>query len=269
MLKVAVLGAANRRLQPGCQMDSVGVLKGKQGSRKTTFWKVLASPDWFCSTMPQGEKDQLLNVHSCWIFELAELEHITGRTAAGALKNLITTTSDNFRLPYQRRANSHDRNSIFVSSVNGDDFLRDNTGSRRFLVIECPQNPDKGETIDTEAVRRDRDAIWKTAVLSLDYGEQPFLSADDQAENNSRNTQYHQDHPWQDAIEEWLGQRGDEPFTSKTALVNSGCRNETCIARKDEMEISQILQSMGYAKNNNKEIIRGVRGRYWHKVEID
>ena len=40
--------------------------------------------------MHQGDKDVQLNIHCCWIFELAELESITGRKDASTLKNLIT-----------------------------------------------------------------------------------------------------------------------------------------------------------------------------------
>ena len=48
MMKVALLGAVARRFEPGCQFDSVVVLKGDQGIRKSTFWKTLCSPSWFC-----------------------------------------------------------------------------------------------------------------------------------------------------------------------------------------------------------------------------
>ena len=41
--------------------------------------------------MHQGDKDVQLNIHCCWIFELAKLESITGRKDASTLKNLITS----------------------------------------------------------------------------------------------------------------------------------------------------------------------------------
>ena len=55
--------------------------------------------------MHQGDKDVQLNIHCCWIFELAELESITGRKDASTLKNLITTRSDLFSKPYGRQPN--------------------------------------------------------------------------------------------------------------------------------------------------------------------
>lgn len=135
-LRVAVLGAVHRRLNAGCQFDVVVVLKGDQGIRKSTFWKVLASPKWYCSSVPESDLNLLLNLHSTWLFELAELENVTTKREVGQLKNLITTSSDHIRVPYGKATEEKERNSIFVSSVNGDTFLRDETGHRRFLVIE-------------------------------------------------------------------------------------------------------------------------------------
>ncbi|MGB7564958.1 MAG: VapE domain-containing protein [Prochlorococcaceae cyanobacterium] len=131
MLRATLIGAVARALEPGCQFDAVCVLKGGQGIKKSTFWKTLASPAWFCSTIPEAEKDLLLNVHSCWIFELAELESVTGKREVGVLKNQITTSIDSIRVPYGKATERKDRRSIFVASVKGDSFLPDETGHRR------------------------------------------------------------------------------------------------------------------------------------------
>ena len=65
MMKVALLGAVAKRFEPGCQFDSVVVLKGDQGIRKSTFWKTLCSPLWFCDTTPKDSKQMIMNMHSC------------------------------------------------------------------------------------------------------------------------------------------------------------------------------------------------------------
>ena len=266
-LRVAVLGAVHRRLNPGCQFDVVVVLKGDQGIRKSTFWKVLASPKWYCSSVPDSDKDLLLNLHSTWLFELAELENVTTKREVGQLKNLVTTSSDHIRVPYGKTTEEKERNSIFVSSVNGDAFLRDETGHRRFLVIDCPQAFERGEVINVDAVVRDRDRIWKAAVLAYRNGDLPMLSTELQQKSNQRNTGYEMESEFEDAIERWLSQPASPTrFTSDQALTLSGCRSEGHIQRRDQMEVTKVLKKLGWQKPTEKETVNGVRGRFWKKL---
>ncbi len=267
MLRVALLGAVHRRLNPGCQYDVVVVLKGDQGIRKSTFWKVLASPKWYCSSVPDGDKDLLLNVHSTWIFELAELENVTTKREVGQLKNLITTSSDHIRIPYGKASEEKERNSIFVSSVNGDTFLRDDTGHRRFLVIECPQSFNDGESIDVEAVIRDHNRIWKAAVLAYRQGDLPMLNTEQQLESNRRCGDYEISSPFEGLIERWLSlPNSPTRFTSDEALILSGCRTKENIKRLDQQEVTNVLTKLGWSKPKNKETINGFRGRFWKKT---
>lgn len=267
MLRVAVLGAVHRRLNPGCQFDVVVVLKGDQGIRKSTFWKVLASPKWYCSSVPDSDKDLLLNVHSTWLFELAELENVTTKREVGQMKNLITTSSDHIRVPYGKATEEKERNSIFVSSVNGDAFLRDETGHRRFLVIECPQSFAAGELIDIDAVINARDSIWKAAVLAYRAGELPMLPREHQLVSNTRNSDFEIESPFEGVIERWLSAPSTPArFTSDQALTLSGCRSEGQIKRADQMEVANVLTKLGWAKPRMKETIGGFRGRFWKKL---
>lgn len=267
MLKVAVLGAVHRRLNPGCQFDVVVVLKGDQGIRKSTFWKVLASPQWYCSTVPDSDKDLVMNIHQTWVFELAELENVTTKREVGQMKNLVTTCTDHIRVPYGRAMEEKERQSIFVSSVNGDSFLRDETGHRRYLVIECPQRFDAGELIDVAAVVRDRNRIWKAALIACRNGELPMLSAERQLESNQRNSGFEIESPFEGPIARWLSAPSTPArFTSDQALTLSGCRNEGQIKRADQMELTNLLNKLGYFKNKGLITVGGVRGRFWQKV---
>lgn len=263
MLRKALIGAVARVYDPGCQFDSVCVLRGKQGIRKSSFWKVLASPGWFNCTAPDNDKDLILNIHSCWIFELAELENITGKREVGQLRNLITTSTDLIRVPYGKATAPYPRRSILVGSVNGDAFLRDDEGSRRYWVIECPQDFDRGELIDVEKVCRDRDAIWKAAVLAYRAGERPYLDHAEQVDSNRRNTCYEQEHPWQAPIGKWVATYGATPFTTAEALVGAGCRAKDQVDRRHEMEAAAVLKKLGFKREKDPSTINGARSRRW------
>jgi predicted P-loop ATPase len=232
--------------------------------------------------VPDEEKDLLQNIHSTWFFELAELEHVTSKRSAGKLKNTITTAIDNYRSPYGKAPERKPRSSVFVSSVNGEAFLRDDTGERRYYVIDCPQVYAKGELIDIDAVVRDRDRIWKAAMQAYKAGEKPCLSYDFQKESNLRNEDYQVEHPWAGPLDEWLTpsehaakwveRYGDfrkgapEQFTSAQALIGCGVRDEKCLRKSDEMEIALLLTQRGYVKRRVK-----VKGRprqwVWSKAE--
>ncbi|WP_259739714.1 VapE domain-containing protein [Synechococcus sp. CS-205] len=263
MLRKALIGAVARVYDPGCQFDFVCVLKGKQGIRKSSFWKVLASHPWFNCTTPDDDKDLILNIHSCWIFELGELETITSKREVGQLRNLITTATDNIRVPYGKTTAPYPRCSILVGSVNGDAFLRDDEGSRRFGVIECPQDFDRGEQIDLEAVHRDREAIWKAAVLAYRNGELPCLDHADQIESNRRNSRYEQEHPWTAQLDAWARRQGTEPFTTAEALAGADCRARDQIDRRHEMEAAAVLKKLGCPRERYPSRAAGGRARRW------
>jgi hypothetical protein len=160
MVRKWLIGAVARAMDPGCQMDYCLVLQSDiQGIGKTSELRELASPEWFTSTIPDQDKDWTLNVHCCWIFELAELESLTGAKAAGKIKNMLTTTTDLVRVPYGKVPERMKRPSVFCATVNKRVFLRDDTGNRRFWVV-----PIEGtEKLDRAGLAAARDGIWGMA----------------------------------------------------------------------------------------------------------
>ena len=79
------------------------------------------------------------------------------------------------RVPFGKGTEKQDRAGIMVGTVNGPFLRGDPALRRRFLVIQCPQSFEAGERIDIDKVRRDRDAIWKAAVLAYRPGEKISL----------------------------------------------------------------------------------------------
>ena len=68
MLRKTLISAVARAFEPGCKVDTVLVFVGKQGWKKSTFWRELVGVDWFCdSHMDIHDKDGLLTLHSAWV----------------------------------------------------------------------------------------------------------------------------------------------------------------------------------------------------------
>jgi predicted P-loop ATPase len=266
MLKVAVLGAVKRRLDPGCQFDSVVVLHGKQGIKKSTFWKTLASPPYFCDTAPEDSKDFTMNIHNCWIFELGELDHITGQKDAGRLKSVITSAIDTIRLPYAKNIETKPRSSIFVGSSNRDDFLKDQTGNRRFLIIPCTQDPAKGEFIDIKKLSKDRDKIWKAGINAYRMGEKPYLEWEMQLESEEQNKSFRDEHPWGEVIQRWLATNKKNEVTTEELMnyaLEISVDRQTMVYKKI---VAEQLREQGWIQSKNPKQHGCTRKRTWTKI---
>ncbi|MFM7237793.1 MAG: VapE domain-containing protein [Cyanobium sp.] len=260
MLATTLVGAVARALEPGTKFDSCCVLRGPQGLGKSTFWRTLASPDWFCDTPQDQDKDLKLAIHTCWIYELAELDALTGKKEAAQVKAMLSSPVDQFRPPYGRGTEKHPRRSILVGTCNRDDFLRDETGSRRFWVIEANHRP------DTEALRNDRDRIWKAALLAYCGGKLPILSPASQAESDRRNQGYAPEHPWLGLLERWARQAPAE-FTTDQVLIGADCVGEKQIQRKHQTDVAPLLRALGFERDRHQtRADGGERARLWRRV---
>lgn len=123
----------------GHASELVLVLIGKQGDGKTRWIRNLA-PDDFIKTglflNPQN-KDSVLEANTTWINELGEIDGMTRKVDHANFKAFLSKTDDYIRRPYAVTEERIPRKSVFCGSVNGNSFLVDDTGNRRFLVLEC------------------------------------------------------------------------------------------------------------------------------------
>ena len=190
MLSTTLIGLVNRTFQIGCKFDTCLVLTGEEGLRKSTFWKELATEDWFCDTWQDKPHELFMAINQCLVFEIAELDGIKGMKRQAQLKALMSSATDTYKRPYARGTGKFPRPSIFVANSNRCDFLSDPSANhRRFLII-----PIKKE-IDTKKVKRDRKRHLKAALLAYRNGRKPYLNIELQIESNRRNKNFQEEHP--------------------------------------------------------------------------
>jgi hypothetical protein len=154
---------------------------------------------------------------------------------------------------------------VIVGAVNGDGFLTDPEGNRRYWVIDCPQAKDSGQFIDGPGAARDRDAIWKAAVLAYRAGAAWTLSTAEQAASNIRNGQWEAVDEWQDALSGWA-EATTTPggFTTREAISGAGLRMPEAITRADEMRAGEALKRAGFERQANPtRRPDGHRARHW------
>ena len=265
MMANCLIGLVARAFEHGCQMDYLTCLKGKQGIKKSTFWRTLGG-EYFSDTMQKDIKDLRLCMNTCWLYEWAELEIWTNRNQQGTLKALITQRVDDFRPPYYSSMGRFPRKSVLVGSVNEDSFLRDTTGARRYWIIEVNQ------MIDIDKVLRDRDAIWKAAVFAYREGRLPMLSEHQEQQSLLNNQCYENEDPFlepiQRKIESW--NKGYK-FSTRNVLIDSELRDGNKITAADMQNAARILKELGCIrdKNQTKNPITGERPRLWSLPQAD
>lgn len=139
VMRLWMLGAVSRVYKPGSKFDYTMILQGSQGIGKSTFLKQMAMDDsWFNDSLDSLDSDKAVqSLTGSWIIELAELKSLA-RTAGGveSVKRFLTAMQDKYRIPYERRADTFYRQCVFAGTTNKDDFLQDETGNRRFLIVQ-------------------------------------------------------------------------------------------------------------------------------------
>lgn len=117
--------------------DGVLTLQGAQGIGKTRFFAVLSvCSDWFAEgvSINTDNKDTIIQATGHVIAELGELDSTLKREQS-ALKAFLTATCDSYRLPYAREWADTPRRTSFCATVNPEEFLNDETGTRRFWTV--------------------------------------------------------------------------------------------------------------------------------------
>lgn len=174
-------GIVARACVPGCKMEIVLNLFGKQGIAKSTFFRDLCpQPEWFTDSIQDSiamggrdNKDELSKLHAKLIVEMPELSPIKkgGKAADDKMKQFISTQVDHFRRSYGQDTVAHPRTSVLCGTSNNNDIYRDMTGDRRFLSINHGSVPIRLGDKDNGTMDKIRDELWGELVSSFRYGE--------------------------------------------------------------------------------------------------
>ena len=162
------------------------VLQGKQGIGKTRFLYALTPCDnWVKEGMQirKGDRDEINAVTKHWLVELGEIGATVKRSQLDFLKTFITSKDDEYRLPYARKSSRYPRLTAFLGTVNQADYLKDDTGDRRYWTIPV-------EAIEgTEKIKINM--VWaEVAYKALIEREPHYLTAEEMNALNKSNTRF-------------------------------------------------------------------------------
>ena len=246
MLKRTLIAAAARAYEHSCKADTALILQGKQGVRKSTFFKVLAGGDeYFTDSFGNSsDKDERLKIHEVWFCEWAELETVFRRKDVAATKAFLSSSVDLVRPPYGRTTQKMERCSIFVGTTNQGEFLSDSTGNRRFWIIPVVKD------IDIRLLKAERDRIWAAAVELYKNGEQWWLTDLEEAAADEIAENFKTSDPWTPIITAYLS--GKDSVTTSQIMQNA---LQLDISKRDrglEMRVGEILKSSGYERKQKR-----------------
>jgi hypothetical protein len=198
MAKAWFRTAVRRVFEPGCPMEQMIILKGRQHCGKSAFTKILAfdNDQWHCdfSGMMDNVEAQRL-ASSKWIIELSELSSFRSTKDHNTLKSFITRTSDDYRELYRNKVTSHPRTCVFIGTTNDDSFLTDRTGNRRYWIIEIDPKYNENNTIDLKWLIENRDQLWGEAYhLYKNTTEDEIQKETRDIGFTSRNHEIHEKH---------------------------------------------------------------------------
>lgn len=257
-------GMAKRIIQPGCKFDTVIILEGKQGCGKSTSLSIIGG-DWHLETTLRADsKDFFMQFRGKLIVEFSEGETMS-RTETKNMKAMISTQTDTYRAPYGRTMKDVPRRCVFAMSTNQDEYLKDESGNRRFFPVEVKQ------MVDVDWLRANRQQLFAEALYRVETMKESVYEYPEDSE-------YHQEEKmvrsaFEDTIDDWLvnpiGMNGLE-----MNLIESGITimdvwrfalygDKAKIRKAEEMQVSLALRHLGFEKR--KVQIDGIRKWRWFK----
>jgi len=233
-----MISAVARALKPGCKADAMLVLEGRQGLGKSTVFRILAGDEWFGDDLPPvTSKDASTYLRGLWIVEIGEMTAVT-RSEIESVKAFLSRQEERYRPPYGRVEVSEPRRCIFAGSTNRADYLRDETGNRRFWPVPTPH-------LDLDALKRDRDQLWAEAVAAFRADEPWWLSGEAEQQAQEVQAERHQDDPWEaEILNHTLGR---EETCTKEILKCLGFEPGE-MGTRDTMRVAGLLQRLGFEK---------------------
>jgi predicted P-loop ATPase len=245
-----LISAVARAMDPGCQVDTMLILEGEQGIRKSSAIAALFGRDVTRESVSLFDSHQrmVMNMMGAWVVELAEFVAIA-RSHNASVKGLISMRQDTVVLPYAKSASTHPRRCVFFGTINPESagYLTDNTGNRRYWPVAVTK-------IDLDGIAIRRDQLWAEALHRFREGERWWLEGDET--NDAAEQQV--DREEQDAWVEPLAKKLDEEAARKAGnLVNLITTDEALTLlgipheRKDkkaQMRAAAALGDLGFVR---------------------
>jgi len=218
-----------RVMKPGIKWEGVPVLWGPQGCGKTTFIQKLYKSsmfdpypkNWINNTsVDYSQTDKAIQrTKGFWGIELAELANSTMSNYSNEqMKAFISADRPVTRIPYDKYEVTLDRKCIFWGTTNIWQYISDQTGSRRFIPLDCGAvtSQDKYECLK-KIHNMPVDQIW-AEVMTYYQHESLFFTPDEEEELQKLRETHTEESAYETILTKFLGTRIPTNWNEKTPL---------------------------------------------------
>lgn len=241
---------ANAVQTVGCQNHTCLVLTGNQGKFKTTWLDHLCPKSLrsylFTGKIDPQNKDVLTLIAEYLFINIDDQLKSLNKRDENELKNLITTPAVKYRRPYDVYIEEYPHLASFMASVNGNDFLTDPTGSRRFLPFEVV-------SIDIEsALRINMDNVF-SEVLWLYHNDFRYWFVDEEIDELHKLSQsFHvQTVEYEMLMQGFERLKEDESNFMTTAQILNYLKMYSSI-RLSEKRMGEALRKAGFVRTQRR-----------------
>lgn len=171
---------------------------GPQGIGKSAFAKIFAltehlipgttCDDYFSDRgVRMGgneQRDSLMEILGRFVIECPEAISSSSGATVKDIKAFTTGNTMVFRRPYESEVTTHHKATYLITNSNDENFLTDETGNRRYLIIDCFNDlftePDGGELsrLDLKWLRANIEQIYAQAYERAYLGKNIPASAE-------------------------------------------------------------------------------------------
>lgn len=268
-------GLVKRIVVPGCKFDYVLVLEGEQGAKKSTSLHVLGRlPNGRSmhveTTMGVDSKDFFMQFQGKAIIEFSEGETLS-RTEVKKMKAIITMQSDKYRAPYSRVSQDYPRRVVFAMTTNQDEYLKDETGNRRWLPVRVVKEEADIEWIEANHAQLFAEAYHR--VIEKNETLYEFPKEETIAEQEARRVS----DPNEERILDWyygndFGPKNrDEGITIQEVYVGAMGGTFSAMKKYEEMAIADVLRRVLKLKKVRR-MVNGRQQMRWvpeHQTALD
>lgn len=240
--RVMLVAAVKRVFEPGCKFDTALILYGKQGIGKSYTLSRLGK-EWFNESVNSFTGDEaLMKLRNSWIIELAELSALKSSEVED-VKSFISATIDTYRPKYGRNIAQFPRQCVFFGTTNSFEFLKDQTGNRRFLPLTVGENEKKKDPFE-ELTDEYIDQIWAEAYQLYKNGE-PIHITDKDVLNKAKELQesHTADDGLKGVIEEYISDQKLDKVCARQIWYEC-LMNDREPKRHNISDINEILRNL-------------------------
>jgi len=241
-----LMNMVTRILEPGCIMRSVPVLEAAQERGKSTALHALAQP-WFSdSHFELASKDAFEVIQGVWLYEISEMEQFS-KAETTRVKQFISSREDNYRPPYERRAQRMPRQVCFGGTTNDRQYLRDWSGNTRFWPLRCEE---EGE-IRIEELAQARDGLFGEAFALCRARARRHPTREESAAHFEPEQEARRpEHLWMPMVAKWLNDpalvvRRNEVMVTEVLYEGLGIKPDRMTATM-QRDVGLILTALGW-----------------------